>query len=458
MKKRKILIVDDEQSLLESLEMFFNERGYHVYSATTAAEGLELNRSVQPDVVILDVRLPDKNGLDILEELQQTHRGKNVIIITAFHDMDTTIRAMKGGALEYIPKPIDIEELEQAVVRALAVGRPVRDNGDAISLDPSLTYEKGKIIGKSRVMKEIFKSIGVLSENRVTVLIEGETGTGKELIARAIHYHSADKGQPILAINCSAIVGTLLESELFGHEKGSFTGAISTKRGKFELAGEGTIFLDEISEIPFELQAKLLRFLQEKEFERVGGERSLKSNARIIAATNRDLWQMVKEGTFREDLYYRLSVASIKVPPLRERKSDIPLLIEYLLKKINSELHRNIKGIEERAAARIMAYDWPGNVRELENILTRAAIASPSEVILDESLSSLVQKSESAGKEKTDILTMPSLQEVEKEHIIRVLQHTHWHLGKACDFLCISRPTLRQKMKEYGITSNPDSQ
>lgn len=458
MKKRKILIVDDEQSLLESLEMFFNERGYHVYSATTAAEGLELNRSVQPDVVILDVRLPDKNGLDILEELQQTHRGKNVIIITAFHDMDTTIRAMKGGALEYIPKPIDIEELEQAVIRALAVGRPVRDNGDAISLDPSLTYEKGKIIGKSRVMKEIFKSIGVLSENRVTVLIEGETGTGKELIARAIHYHSADKGQPILAINCSAIVGTLLESELFGHEKGSFTGAISTKRGKFELAGEGTIFLDEISEIPFELQAKLLRFLQEKEFERVGGERSLKSNARIIAATNRDLWQMVKEGTFREDLYYRLSVASIKVPPLRERKSDIPLLIEYLLKKINSELHRNIKGIEERAAARIMAYDWPGNVRELENILTRAAIASPSEVILDESLSSLVQKSESAGKEKTDILTMPSLQEVEKEHIIRVLQHTNWHLGKACDFLCISRPTLRQKMKEYGITSNPDSQ
>jgi len=458
MKKRKILIVDDEQSLLESLEMFFNERGYHVYSATTAAEGLELNRSVQPDVVILDVRLPDKNGLDILEELQQNHRGKNVIIITAFHDMDTTIRAMKGGALEYIPKPIDIEELEQAVVRALAVGRPVRDNGDAISLDPSLTYEKGKIIGKSRVMKEIFKSIGVLSENRVTVLIEGETGTGKELIARAIHYHSADKGQPILAINCSAIVGTLLESELFGHEKGSFTGAISTKRGKFELAGEGTIFLDEVSEIPFELQAKLLRFLQEKEFERVGGERSLKSNARIIAATNRDLWQMVKEGTFREDLYYRLSVASIKVPPLRERKSDIPLLIEYLLKKINSELHRNIKGIEERAAARIMAYDWPGNVRELENILTRAAIASPSEVILDESLSSLVQKSESAGKEKTDILTMPSLQEVEKEHIIRVLQHTHWHLGKACDFLCISRPTLRQKMKEYGITSNPDSQ
>lgn len=271
MRKRKILIIDDEQSLLESLEMFFSEKGYHVYSATTATEGLEMNKSVQPDVIILDVRLPDKNGLDVLEELQQSHHAKNIIIITAFHDMDTTIKAMKRGALEYIPKPIDIEELELAVERAFTVGRPARENGDAISLDPSLTYEKGKLIGKSRIMKEIFKSIGILSENRVTVLIEGETGTGKELIARAIHYHSSDKGQPILAINCSAIVGTLLESELFGHEKGSFTGAISTKRGKFELAGEGTIFLDEVSEIPFELQAKLLRFLQEKEFERVGG-------------------------------------------------------------------------------------------------------------------------------------------------------------------------------------------
>jgi len=457
MRKEKILIIDDEQSLLESLDMFFSEKGYHVYSALTATEGLEMNQSVQPDVIILDVRLPDKNGLDILEELQQNHRGKNIIIITAFHDMDTTIKAMKRGAFEYIPKPIDIEELEQAVERVFTVGRTARESGDAISLDPSLTYEKGKIIGKSRIMKEIFKSIGILSENRVTVLIEGETGTGKELIARAIHYHSSDKYQPILAINCSAIVGTLLESELFGHEKGSFTGAITTKRGKFELAGEGTIFLDEVSEIPFELQAKILRFLQEKEFERVGGEKSLKSNARVIAATNRDLSQMVKDGVFREDLYYRLSVASIKVPPLRERRTDIPLLIEYLLKKINTELHQNIKGIEEKAADRIMAYDWPGNVRELENVLTRAAINTHGELILDESLSLLVDKAD--FKEKEDIFIMPSLQEVEKEHIKRVLEHTHWHLGKTCDFLCISRPTLRQKMKEYGIVaSTPDSE
>lgn len=450
MKKRKILIIDDEQSLLESLEMFLSEKGYLVSCATSASEGLEMNISFQPDVIILDVRLPDKNGLEIIEELQKKHKVKNIIIITAFHDMDTTIKAMKLGAMEYIPKPIDIEELEQAVERACKLGRSARE-GDAISLDPSLTYEKGKIIGKSKIMKDIFKSIGILSENKVTVLIEGETGTGKELIARAIHYHSQNKDQPLLAINCSAIVGTLLESELFGHEKGAFTGAISTKRGKFELAGEGTIFLDEVSEIPIELQAKLLRFLQEKEFERVGGERSIKSYARVIAATNKDLWQMVNDGNFREDLYYRLSVASIKVPPLRERRSDVPLLIGYLLKKINSELHRNIKWVEEKATARIMAYDWPGNVRELENILTRAAIATQGDVILDESVSPLVDKKEHKHKNKGDLSAIPSLQEVEKEHILRVLLRTNWHLAKTSDSLQISRSTLWRKIKEYGI-------
>ena len=456
MKKRKILIIDDEQSLLESLEMFLSEKGYIVSCATSASEGLEMNNSFQPDVIILDVRLPDKDGLEILGDLQKRHKEKNIIIITAFHDMDTTIKAMKLGALEYIPKPIDIEELEQAVERAFKLGRSTKE-GDAISLDPSLTYEKGKIIGKSKAMKEIFNSIGILSENKVTVLIEGETGTGKELIARAIHYHSQNKDQPLLAINCSAIVGTLLESELFGHEKGAFTGAISTKRGKFELAEDGTIFLDEVSEIPIELQAKILRFLQEKEFERVGGERSIKSNARVIAATNRDPWQMVKDGSFREDLYYRLSVASIKVPPLRERRSDIPLLIEYLLKKINKELHRNIKGVEKKATAKIMAYDWLGNVRELENTLTRAAIATHGNVVLDESISLLVDKKETKEKDKSDLSEIPSLQDIEKEHILRVLQHTRWHLGKTCDFLCVSRPTLRQKMKEYGISSTSES-
>lgn len=449
MKKKKILIIDDEQSQLESLEMFLNEKGYQVACATTGSEGLEKNTTFKPDIIILDIRLPDMDGLEVLHELKSKHNSRSVIIITAFHDMDITINAIKGGACEYIPKPIDIEELERAIDRALKLENPYSNN--AISLDPSFTYEKGKIIGKCPAMKEIFKSIGILSENRVTILIEGETGTGKELIARAIHYHSPYKDHPFIAINCSAIVATLLESELFGHEKGSFTGAFVTKKGKFELAGDGTIFLDEVSEMPFELQSKILRFLQEKEFERVGGERSLKSNARVIAATNKNLWQVIKDGKFREDLYYRLSVAKINVPPLRERKSDIPLIIEYLIKKINTELGRNILNVEQKAVNRLMNYDWPGNVRELENVLTRAAIDSRSQIILDEIVIPLLGKEEAITTQTSEIKGMMSLQEVEKQHIVNVLNYTRWHFGKTCMLLGISRPTLRQKMKEYNI-------
>ncbi len=454
--RKKILIVDDEKSLLESLEMFLSEKGYDVACAMTAAEAIEKNGSFKPDVIVLDIRLPDKDGLEVLKEFRETTRKSNVIIITAFHDMDTTIKAMKFGACEYIPKPIDIEELESAVERATRAGAPGPAT-NAISLDPSLIYEKGKIIGKSREMKEIFKAIGILSENKVTVLIEGETGTGKEMIARAIHYHSPVKDAPFIGINCSSIVGTLLESELFGHEKGSFTGAIATKKGKFELAGEGTIFLDEVSEIPFELQAKLLRFLQEKEFEHVGGERSLKSNARVVAATNRDLWQMVREGHFREDLFYRLSVAMIRVPPLRDRRSDIPLLIQYLLKKINADLHHSIKRVEGRAMERLLEYHWPGNVRELENALTRGVISTPGEVILDEFIVALLEKADAVEEEAKDTPgAMTTLQDVEKVHILKVLQHTGWHFGKTCGILGISRPTLRQKLKEYDIALPPD--
>ncbi len=297
--RKKILIVDDEKSLLESLEMFLSEKGYNVACATTAAEAIEKNGSFKPDVIVLDIRLPDKDGLEVLKEFRETTRKSNVIIITAFHDMDTTIKAMKFGACEYIPKPIDIEELESAVERAARAGAP-GPAANAISLDPSHIYEKGKIIGKSREMKEIFKAIGILSENKVTVLVEGETGTGKEMIARAIHYHSPSKDAPFIGINCSSIVGTLLESELFGHEKGSLTGAIATKKGKFELAQErAPIFLDEVSETPFELQAKLLRFLQEKESEHVGGEREPQVQRVVIAATNRTSGRWCGKGDAR---------------------------------------------------------------------------------------------------------------------------------------------------------------
>jgi two-component system, NtrC family, response regulator AtoC len=379
-KKGRILIIDDEKVILESIGMFLAEKGYEARTAVCMAEGLEEIDAFKPDAVILDIRLPDGNGLDLLKELKSRNHGAAVIMMTAFHDMDTTIRAIKLGATEYITKPIDVDELEKAVLRAMrATGTPPESRTRP---DQAVSYRKGTIIGNSREMKNIFKTIGALSENRITVLIEGETGTGKELIARAIHCNSPYKDHPLLAINCSALVPTLLESELFGHEKGAYTGATSQKKGKFELAGEGTIFLDEVGDMPAELQAKVLRFLQEKEFERVGGEKTLHSNARVIAATNKELRLMARQGTFREDLYYRLSVAAVRVPPLRARKVDIDLLVTYLLKKISSEVHKNVRTVEEKVLEALIEYDWPGNVRELENILTRAALSTQGTLYL----------------------------------------------------------------------------
>lgn len=453
MKRKKVMIIDDEQSLRESLEMFFSDSGYEVVCAATAQEGCDKASSVHPDVIILDIRLPDQDGFRVVEELKRRKDTTPIIMITAFHDMETTIRTVKSGAFEYIPKPIDVDELERAVRKALKFSNPsVRR--DTIPLDASLHYEHQMIIGKSGPMKEIFKAIGKVSENRVTVLIEGETGTGKEVIAKAIHRHSRCKDEPFLVINCSTIVPTLLESELFGHEKGSFTGATNAKRGKFELAAQGTILLDEVGEIPLDIQAKLLRFLQEKEFERVGGERKMHSNARIIAATNRDLWRMVGEGQFREDLYYRLSVATIRIPPLRERKSDIPLLVDYLIGRINHELGLGIKKVETEAMKRLMGYDWPGNVRELENVLTRAAMETHGDIIDEDTVIPLLSKAEPLrqGEQKGNVPDkVLSLQEYEREYILQVLNRTEWHLGKACEALGISRPTLRQKMREYGL-------
>lgn len=453
MKKRKILIIDDEQSLLESLEMFLTEKGYVVACARSATEGLEQCRLFDPQVIILDIRLPDMDGLDVLRQLIRSGR-KNIIIITAFHDMEITIKAVKYGAFEYIPKPIDVEELERAIDRAIKSLNST-PTSKALLIDSSLPYVKGKVIGRSRGMKEIFKNIGVLSENRVTVLIEGETGTGKELIARAIHYNSPSREHPFRTIDCSTLVGTLLESELFGHEKGAFTGASGSKRGKFELAGKGTIFLDEIGEIPIELQSKLLRFIQEKEFERLGGERKIKSDARVIAATNKDLREMVTQGTFREDLYYRLKVAGIQVPPLRERKPDIPLLVEYILRKINHELGKGIWKVEEAALRKMMEYDWRGNVRELTNILTHVAINTQGEVILEEQIEALLGRNVPVYLHPKELTSKEqSLKGMEKEYIIGTLQRTHWHLGKTCALLGISRPTLRHKLKTYGLTKD----
>lgn len=449
MDRQRILIIDDEPSQLELLRILLNSKGYVVRCAATGKDGLSLNSIFQPDAVILDIHLPDISGLTVLEELKKTSPEVNTIMITAFHDMETTVKAMKLGAYEYITKPIDVDELELAVTKALKASQ---HKGKGMVFLDQLADQNGPIIGKSKSMKEIFKTIGMLSGNRVTVLIEGETGTGKELIAKALHYYSPNRDYPFLAINCSAIVANLIESELFGHEKGAFTGALTTKKGLFELAGEGTIFLDEIGEIPIELQAKLLRFLQEKQFQRVGGEKTLKSDARVVAATNRNLLEMVQKGTFREDLYYRLSVSKIYVPPLRKRKEDIPVIIQYLLKKINQDLNSNVKKVEEKAMLRMKEYHWPGNVRQLENILTRAAINIHDEAILDEVLVPLLENDAFEAKPRFEVESRAiSLHEVEKKHILNILTHTRWNISRTAEILGISRPTLRLKIREYKI-------
>jgi len=443
----KILVIDDEKSIRETLELFLSEKGFVVISAADGGTGLEVAEKEQPDIVILDLRLPELNGFDVLHQLKQRQKEVFVIIITGYHDMESAIQAMKFGAFEYIHKPIDVDELEIAINKILE-NIKLTSCLEGIVTEISQDYKVNNIVGKTKAMQEIFKIIGMVSESRTTVLIQGESGTGKEMIARAIHFNSPFRKEPFLPVNIPALVETLLESELFGHEKGAFTGATHFKRGKIELAQNGTIFLDEIGDLSPSLQVKLLRFLQEREFERVGGVTPLRSNARIIAATNQNLSQLVAERKFREDLYFRLKVVEIYVPPLRERKPDIPLLVEHLLNKINRELHKNVTKIPKEVMSALVNYDWPGNVRELENILTRAVVLSKGEVLLPEYLPDIFSPF-SSKPEKT--LIIKSLEEVKKEHVIKTLEFTNWDKGKACELLGISRPTLRKMIKDYKI-------
>ncbi|MFB3925234.1 MAG: sigma-54-dependent transcriptional regulator [Syntrophales bacterium] len=454
----KILVIDDEKSICENLELYLAEEGYEVVTANTGTDGLNKAAQVSPDVVVLDIRLPDIDGFTVLEDLKEENENAKVIMITAHHDMDTTIKAMKEGAFDYIHKPINIDELDIAIQRALKTSEMERKI-DGLLMEPSRNFKVGDIIGSGRAMREIFKTIGVVSQSRTTVLIQGESGTGKELIAKVIH-NNTSATEPYIAVNCSAIVDTLLESELFGHEKGSFTGAINKKLGKFELARYGTVFLDEISEMSLNLQAKLLRVLQEMEFERVGGKDRVKVNARIIAATNKDLKTLVDEGKFRDDLYYRLNIVTINIPPLRERRDDIPALVDYLLKKINRDLHKKIAGVSDEMMEIFMKYGWPGNVRELENLLVRASVVAKGHVLGLEDFPDLtggISRTGMSGKtgficemddEGKRFLT---LDEIEERHIRRIIERVGKNKGEICEILGISRPTLERKLEKYGI-------
>lgn len=456
----KILVIDDDSSIAESLDLYLTEEGYTVYTAATGTDGLNAFVKHAPDLVILDIRLPDIDGFTVLEDLREEEENVKVVMITAYHDMDSTIKAMKGGAFDYIHKPINVEELDMAIRKALKTLEMEKKISGLLN-EPSRSFKVGDIIGNNKEMKEIFKTIGVVSQSRTTVLIQGESGTGKELIAKVIHNNTAPD-EPYIAVNCSAIVETLLESELFGHEKGSFTGAVVRKLGKFELARYGTVFLDEISEMSVNLQAKLLRVLQEMDFERVGGKDSIKVNARIITATNKDLKGMVKEGKFRDDLYYRLNIVSIRIPPLRERREDIPTLVEYLLTKINRELHKKVVGVSEEMMDIFMKYRWPGNVRELENLLTRAVVVAKSQVLTRGDFPELGDDAVNGANGKhAEIVIEPgknmTLDEVEEQYIRRVIKdNNHRTKGELCDILGISRPTFERKLEKYGITIEKD--
>ena len=459
----KILVIDDDTSICETLDLYLTEEGYEVHTATTGTQGLNRFVEVAPDVVILDIRLPDISGFTVLEDLREEDENVKVIMITAHHDMETTINAMKGGAFDYIHKPINVDELDIAIKKAIKTIE-MEKRIDGLLMEPSRGFKVGDIIGAGRGMREIFKTIGVVSQSHTTVLIQGESGTGKELIAKVIH-NNTSPSEPYIAVNCSAIVETLLESELFGHEKGSFTGAINRKLGKFELARHGTVFLDEISEMSVNLQAKLLRILQEMEFERVGGKDRVKVHARIIAATNKDLWSLVKEGKFRDDLYYRLNIVAIHIPPLRERMDDLESLIDYLLAKINLDLHKRIVGVSDEMMQVFRKYGWPGNIRELENLLVRAAVIAKGQILGKSDFPDLLESSpdkapsarESGGEgSQDDAGRFLTLDEVEERHIRTVIRETSKNKGEICEILGISRPTFERKLEKYSITFEPE--
>jgi two-component system response regulator AtoC len=452
----KILVIDDDRSICETLELYLTEEGYEVVTAVTGTEGLNKFVEHSPDVVILDIRLPDVDGFTVLEDLREDDENVKVIMITAHHDMDSTINAMKNGAFDYIHKPVNVDELDMAIrkaVKSLEMEKKI----DGLLMEPSRHFKVGDIIGGGTEMREIFKMIGTVSQSPTTVLIQGESGTGKELIAKVIH-NNTSRDEPYIAVNCSAIVETLLESELFGHEKGSFTGAIARKLGKFELARYGSVFLDEISEMSLNLQAKLLRILQEMEFERVGGKDRVRVHARIIAATNKDLKTLVREGKFRDDLFYRLNIVAITIPPLRARTEDIPLLVDYLLAKINIDLHKRIVGVSDEMMEIFLNYRWPGNVRELENLLVRAAVVAKGQILIRGDFPELAGEPEPEavrGKTpagQTGDGKIPTLDDIEEQYIRKVIRESGKNKGEICEILGISRPTFERKLEKYGIT------
>jgi len=443
--KETILLIEDEKLMRVTIEDALRTAGYEVLSFETGTAALQSLKESPVDVVVTDVRLPDIDGLNILEQITRMNEAQ-VIVMTAFGTIKDAVEAMKLGAFDYITKPFSLDEFLLLIERALEVKR-LRDENIRLKKDLGKCYCFPNIIGESPEMKKVFSLIERIAASDSTVLVLGESGTGKELIATTIHYQSKRKDKPLIKVNCAAMPEGLIESELFGHEKGAFTGAVKRKPGRFELADKGTIFLDEIADLPMSTQSKILRVIQERTFERLGGTETLNVDVRIVAATNKNLEEEIKKKRFREDLYYRLNVIPIILPALRDRKEDIPLLIDSFLEKCKSKTSKNMRFSKDAIAA-LMEYDYPGNVRELENIIGRCLALAGSDVIGKDTLPPFVLKRQESGKQ-------PSLSavasEAEKDYIIRTLKTAKGNKTKAAEILGISRKTLWEKINAYGI-------
>jgi len=468
-----ILVADDEESIRWVLEQALTSDGHRVVCVGDGAAALAQLTGNEIDLALVDIKMPDVDGLELLQRARAASLAIPVIIMTAQNTMANAIEAMKRGAFDYVTKPFDIEEVRALVHRALEMRRLSTDL-NRLGQEMRRRFELGvEIIGKTPAMLEIYKTIGRVAPTDATVLVQGESGTGKELIAKAVHYHSPRWSGPFVALNCSAIPRDLLESELFGYERGAFTGALEQRPGKFEAADGGTLFLDEVGDMPLELQAKLLRVLQEKELTRVGGREVVKVDCRIIAATNQDLERAIKQGRFREDLYFRLRVVPILVPPLRERREDIPELIAFFIEKVNRELGTSVTGVSGEARNMLMRHNWPGNVRELENTLVRAAVLAPGPTLVprdlalaagtaappqydDLSLEDIVRLKlteyfrQTQTVELTDLHTL-IMGRVERPLIELVLERAHGNQLKAAAMLGINRNTLRKKITDLQI-------
>jgi DNA-binding NtrC family response regulator len=447
-----ILIVEDEASQREMLRDFLLHEGYQVAAAAGGAEGMALLRTQAFDLLLIDFRMPGMNGLEFLQEAKRLDPEVDAVMMTAYGTIDAAVAAMKAGARDYLTKPIDLEELLLLIRRIGEHRTLVRENELLRQELQARQVTAEAIIYQSPKMAELINLAARIAPSQATVLLQGETGTGKELFARLIHQLSPRAERPLIAVNCAAIPETLLESELFGHERGAFTGAVQRRLGRVEQAHGGTLFLDEISEIPLTIQVKLLRFLQEREFQRVGGERTLKADVRIISATHQDLAAMARQGSFREDLLYRLNVVTLRIPPLRERREDIPLLIDHFIRRFARENRKPIETISREARDLLIKYDYPGNVRELENIMERAVVISRGTIISREDLPFKEDRAATAG---AAALQPESLQEavenLERQMIQEALEKAGFNQTQAAGLLGVSERMLRYKLKKYGL-------